>query len=71
VQSLNVVDCLKKLGASKEFKNIFKSLNNDTLVMQRMEFLLLIFNCDVLFELPLIEKLVVYSHSKLMLGMDK
>jgi hypothetical protein len=70
-QFLSVVDSLKRLQASKGAKNAFRSLDYNTLDIQRMQFLPPTFNGDVLFELPLVDMLALQSHAKLMHGMDK
>jgi hypothetical protein len=43
---------LRKLCASKGFGNVLKRLNYNTKNIQKVEFLLLIFNRHVVFELP-------------------
>jgi hypothetical protein len=70
-QSLNIVDSLKKLRASKGARIAFRSLNYDILDIQSVQFLPLTFNGDILFELPLVDKSAFHSHAKLMHGMDK
>jgi hypothetical protein len=53
--SLSVVDSLKRLRASKGTRNVFKTLDFDNLDILRVQFLLLTFNGNVLFELPPID----------------
>jgi hypothetical protein len=65
------VDSLKKLRASKGARNAFRSLDYNILDMQRVEFLPLTFNGDILFELPLVDKSTLHFHAKLMHEMDK
>jgi hypothetical protein len=70
-QSLSVVDSLKRLQALKGAWNAFKSLDYNSLTIQRVQFLPLSFNKDVLFELPLVDTSSLQSHAKLMHGIDK
>jgi hypothetical protein len=49
---ISVVDSLKKIQASKGVRNVFKTLDFDSLDIQRVKFLPSTFNGDVLFELP-------------------
>jgi hypothetical protein len=49
---LSVLDSLRRIRASKGVRNIFKTLDFDTLDIQRVKFLPPTFNGDVLFELP-------------------
>ena len=65
---LSVIDSLKKIQASKGIRNVFKTLDFDTLDIQRMNFLLPTFNGDVLFELPLVDTSGPFH---MMHGMDK
>jgi hypothetical protein len=51
-KSLSVVDSLKRIRASKGAWNVIKTLDFDSLDIQRMQFLPPTFNGDVLFELP-------------------
>jgi hypothetical protein len=67
-KSLSVVDSLKRIRASKEVRNVFKTLDFDTLDIQRVKFLLPTFNGDVLFELPLVDTSGPFH---MMHGMDK
>jgi hypothetical protein len=48
----SVVDSLKRIRASKGVRNVFKTLDFDTLDIQRVKFLPPTFNGDVLIELP-------------------
>ena len=51
-QSNNVVDYLRKLHASKGSRIALKGLDYDVVKLFRVDFLLLVFNNDVVFELP-------------------
>jgi hypothetical protein len=70
-QSLSVVDSLKRLRDSKGARNAFRSLNYNSLDIQRMQFLLPTFNRDVMFEFLPVDMSTLHSHAKLMQGMDK
>jgi hypothetical protein len=70
-KSLSVVDSLKKLRASKGTRNVFKTLDFDSLDIQRVHFFPPTFNGDVLFELPPVDTSGLQTHTKLMHGMDK
>jgi hypothetical protein len=65
---LSVVDSLKRIRASKGVRNVFKTLDFDTLDIQRMMFLPPTFNGDVLFELPPVD---TSGPLHMMHGMDK
>ena len=52
---LSIVDSLKRIWASKGVRNVLKTLDFDTLDIQRMKFLPPTFNRDVLFKLPPID----------------
>jgi hypothetical protein len=65
---LSVLDSLKRIQASKGVRNVFKTLDFDTLDIQRVKFLPPTFNGDVLFELPLVDTLGPFH---MMHGMDK
>jgi hypothetical protein len=65
-QSLNVVNSLKRLRASKGDRNAFRSLNYDSLDIQRMQFLPPTFNGDVFFEFLAVDMLALHSNAKLM-----
>ena len=65
---LSVVDSLKRIRAVKGVRNVFKTLDFDTLVIQGVKFLLPTFNGDVLFELPSVD---MSGTSHMMHGMDK
>jgi hypothetical protein len=67
-KSISVVDSLRKIWASKGVRNIFKTLDFDTLDIQRVKFLLPTFNGDVLFELPPVDTSGPFH---MMHGMDK
>jgi hypothetical protein len=66
--SLSVVDSLKRLWASKGTRNVFKTLDFDSLEIQRVKFLPPTFNGDVLFELPPVD---MSGPFHMMHGMDK
>jgi hypothetical protein len=65
------VDSLKRLRASKGARNAFRSLDYNTLDIQRVQFLPPTFDGDVLIELPSVDMSALQSHAKLMHGMDK
>jgi hypothetical protein len=66
--SSSIVDSLKRIRAIKGVRNIFKTLDFDTLDVQRVKFLPPTFNGDVLFELPPVDKSGSFH---MMHGMDK
>jgi hypothetical protein len=70
-QPNSVLDCLRKLRASKGSRNALKGLDYDTVRLLRVDFLPLVFNGDVVFELPPIGSSVGNSQAKLIVGMDK
>ena len=63
-----IVDSLKRIRAIKGVRNVFKTLDFDTLDIQRVKFLPPTFNGDVLFELPAVDKSGSFH---MMHGMDK
>ena len=63
-----IVDSLKRIRAIKGVRNVFKTLDFDTLDIQRVTFLPPTFNGDVLFELPAVDKSGSFH---MMHGMDK
>jgi hypothetical protein len=67
-KSISVVDSLRRIRASKGVRNVFKTLDFDTLDIQRVKFLLPNFNGDLLFELPPVDTLGPFH---MMHGMDK
>ena len=67
----NVLDCLRKLRASKGSRNALKGLDCDTVKLLRVDFLPPIFNGDAVFELPPTGSSVGNLLAKLMVGMDK
>jgi hypothetical protein len=67
-KSLSIVDSLKRIWASKGARNVFKTLDFDSLDIQRVQFLPPILNGDVLFELPPVDTLSLFH---MMHGMDK
>ena len=62
---------MKRIQASKGVKNVFKTLDFDSLDIQRVQFLPPTFNGDVLFELLPVDMSGLQTHAKLMHGMDK
>jgi hypothetical protein len=65
---LSVIDSLKRIWASKGIRNVFKTLDFDSLDIQSVQFLLPIFNGNVLFELPPVDTSGPFH---MMHGMDK
>jgi hypothetical protein len=65
---LSVVDSLKRIRASKGARNVFKTLDFDSLDIQRVQFLPPTFNGDVLFGLPPVDTSGPFH---MMHGMDK
>jgi hypothetical protein len=65
---VSVVESLKRIRASKGVMNVFKTLDFDTLDIQRVKFLPPTFNGDVFFELPLVD---MSGPFHMMHGMDK
>ena len=63
-----IVDSLRRIQAIKGVRNFFKTLDFETLDIQRVKNLPPTFNGDVLFELPMIDKLGSFH---MMHGMDK
>jgi hypothetical protein len=70
-KTLSVVDSLKRIRATKGTRNVFKSLDFDSLDIQRVQFLPPLFNGDVLFEFPPVDTSDLQPNAKLMHGMDK
>jgi hypothetical protein len=70
-KSLSVVDSLKRIRATKGARNVFKTLDFDSLNIQRVQFFPSTFNGDVLFELPLVDTSGFQRYTKLMHRMDK
>jgi hypothetical protein len=66
--SSSIVDSLGRIRAMKGARSIFKSLDFDTLDVQRVKFLPPTFNGNVLFELPPVDKSGSFH---MMHGMDK
>jgi hypothetical protein len=56
-KSLSVVNSLKRIRATKGTRNVFKTLDFDSLGIQRVQFLPPLFNGDVLFEFPPVDTL--------------
>jgi hypothetical protein len=50
-QPSSVLDCFRKLHASKGSRNALKGLDYDAVKLFRMDFFLLVFDGDVVFEL--------------------
>jgi hypothetical protein len=67
-KSISVVDSLRRIRASKGVRNVFKTLDFNSLDIQRVKFLPPTFNGDVLFELPLVDTSGPFH---MMHGMDK
>jgi hypothetical protein len=65
------VDCLKKLRATKGSRNALKMLDYDNIKHLKVDYLLPIFNGDVVFEFSSIGSSFRSSNAKLMVGMDK
>jgi hypothetical protein len=65
---LSVLDSLRRIRASKGVRNFFKTLDSDTLDIQRVKFLPPTFNGDVFFKLPPVD---TSSPFHMMHGMDK
>ena len=63
-----IVDSLRRIRAIKGVRNVFKTLDFDTLDIQRVKFLPPTFNGDVIFELPALDKSGSFH---MMHGMDK
>jgi hypothetical protein len=63
-QPRSVVECLKKLHASKGSKNALKGLDYDAVILLRVDFFHLVFNGDVVFELPPMGSYVGNSQAK-------
>jgi hypothetical protein len=59
---LSIVDSLRRIRASKGVRNIFKTLDFDTLDIQRLKFLPRTFNGDDLFELPPVDTSGLSQH---------
>jgi hypothetical protein len=68
LKSISVVDSLRRIRASKGVRNVFKTLDFDTLDIQRVKFLPPTFNGDVLFEFPPVDTSGPFH---MMHGMDK
>jgi hypothetical protein len=67
-ECLSVLDSLRRIRASKGVRNVFKTLDFDSLDIQRVKFLPPTFNGDVLFELPPVDTSGPFH---MMHGMDK
>jgi hypothetical protein len=62
---------LKKVRATKDFKNALKMLDYDNVKHLKVDYLPLVFNGDVVFKFPSIGSSSRSSHAKLMVGMDR
>jgi hypothetical protein len=67
----SILDCLKRLRFTKGSRNALKKVDYDTVQHLKVDYLLPIFNGDVVFEFPSIRSLSACSQAKLMVGMDK
>ena len=67
-KSLSIIDSLKKIRDSKGARNVFKTLDFDSVDIQRVQFLPPIFNGNVLFEMPSFDTSGPFH---MMHGMDK
>jgi hypothetical protein len=67
-KSLSVLESLKRIRGSKGVRNVFKTLDFDSLDIRRVQFLPPTFNGDVLFELPPVD---MSGPFHMMHGMDK
>jgi hypothetical protein len=65
------VDCLKRLRATKGFRNALKKVDNDNVKHLKVDYLPPVFNGDVVFEFPSIRSSSTSSHAKFMVDMDK
>jgi hypothetical protein len=69
--TLSIIDSLKRIRASKQARNVFKTLDFNSLDIQRVQIFPPTFNEDVMFELPPVDTSGLQTHAKLMHGMDK
>jgi hypothetical protein len=67
----SIVDCLKRLRATKGSRNVLKKVDYDNVKYLKVDYLPLVFNSDIVFEFPLICSSFVSSQAGLMVGMDK
>jgi hypothetical protein len=67
----SIVDCLKRLRATKDSRNALKKVDYDNVKHLKVDYLSLVFNGDVVFEFPSIRSSSTSFHAKLMVGMDK
>jgi hypothetical protein len=67
----SVVDCLKRLCATKDFRNALKKIDYDNIKHLKVDYLPPVFNGDVVFEFPSILSSFTSPHAKLMVDMDK
>jgi hypothetical protein len=67
----SILDCLKRLRFTKGSRNALKKVDYDSIQHLKVDYLLPVFNGDVVFEFPSIRSLSACSQAKLMVGMDK
>jgi hypothetical protein len=67
----SILDCLKRLFATKGSRNALKKVDYDNVKHLKVDYLPPVFNGDVVFEFPSICSLSTSSHVKFMVGMDK
>jgi hypothetical protein len=67
----NVLDCLKRLHATKDSRNALKKVDYNGVQHLKVDYLLPVFNGDVVFEFPSICSLSASSQAGLIVGMDK
>jgi hypothetical protein len=65
------VDCLKRLCGTKGSRNALKKADYDNVRHLKMDYLLPVFNGDVVFEFPSIRSSSASSQAGLMMRMDK
>lgn len=70
-ESMSVVECLRKLASRKGSRNVFKSIDYTTLLVNFVRFLPPRYSGDVIFELPLLRTSSKQSKAKQLRGMDK
>jgi hypothetical protein len=67
----SIVDCLKKLCATKGSRIALKTLDYDNIKHSKVDYLPPVFNGDLVFEFPFIGSSSKSFNAKLMVGMDK
>jgi hypothetical protein len=65
---LSIVDLLKRPWVSKRARNAFRSLDYDSLDIRKAHSLLLAFDGDVFFELPLVDTSALHTPIKVDAG---